>query len=44
MAINEEHYTLYLQDMKNLKTNPAEKFTPLTVVINSLKKIIHAKS
>jgi glutamate dehydrogenase len=44
VAINEAHYTLYLQDLKNLKTNPAEKFTPLTVVINSLKKIIHAKS
>lgn len=44
VAINEDHYTIYLQDLKNLKTNPSDKFTALAVVINSLKKIIHAKS
>lgn len=44
VTINEKYYTIYLQDLKNLKTNPTDKFTALAVVINSLKKIIHAKS
>lgn len=44
VKINEEHCTVYLQDLKNLKSSASgDIFTSLSVVINSLKKIIDAK-